>query len=115
MPFHVHDIYVMKSLNCVCVFYVRIETKIQYGHKELEQFNKIETTIKENHEELNWMRNWNKSIWWWEIVKHRKKFGYKLDQTLGIIMHAQASQLMFDKNNVDIRVQTLLKGLKASR
>jgi hypothetical protein len=29
VPFDVHDIYVMKFLNCVCVFYVRIKTFIQ--------------------------------------------------------------------------------------
>ncbi len=39
---NVHGIYTMKFLNYVCVFYMRIETTIQYGHKELklEQFNK---------------------------------------------------------------------------
>ncbi len=38
----VHGIYTMKFLNYVCVFYMRIETTIQYGRKELklEQFNK---------------------------------------------------------------------------
>lgn len=58
MPFHIHDIYVMKSLNCVCVFYMRIETKIQYGHKELEQFNK---KLRQQLKKI--MKNWIE----WEI------------------------------------------------
>ncbi len=53
--FHVHGIYVMKFLNCVCVFYVKTETTIQYDHNKLQlkQFNKkIETTIQYDHNKL---------------------------------------------------------------
>jgi hypothetical protein len=47
MPFHVHGIYFMKYLDCVHVFYVRIditirrktEKSIQYDHETLKQVN----------------------------------------------------------------------------
>jgi hypothetical protein len=42
--------YVRRSLNCVCVFYARIEITIQYDHEKLKQMNmvmkKSETTKK---------------------------------------------------------------------
>jgi len=49
MHFHVHGIYLMKYLNCVCVFYVKIDTtieretekSIQYDHETLKQVNMV--------------------------------------------------------------------------
>jgi hypothetical protein len=52
--FHVHGIYVVKFLNFVCVFCVKIETTIQYDHKEL----KLKQFIKNLKQQLNMiMRN----------------------------------------------------------
>lgn len=35
--FHVHDIYVMKILNCISVIYVRIKASVEYDHEKLKQ------------------------------------------------------------------------------
>jgi len=62
--FHVHGIYVMKFLNCVCVFYVKTETTIQYDHNKLKlkQFNKkFETTIRYDHNKLK-LKQFNKNL-----------------------------------------------------